>query len=127
MRPAVVRRTCGVNDRQLAFIVNRFERHERRVQSEITVEIDGALLARRRLFYGNGRPERVISLVLERNDDVESIHAAALEDHHQRLSACILFGARGANQKARWQTQSQEAEARGFKKRTARGIHDYLR
>ena len=78
------------------------------MQSEVAVQINSALLTGGRLFYRDRWPEGIVGLILERNNDIEAIHPATLENDHKRFSACVLLGAGGAHQKARRQPEGQE-------------------
>ena len=71
------------------------------MQSEITVEINSALVAGGRLFYCYGWPQSVVGLILEWNNDVKTIHTAALENDHERFSANVLLGTGGTHEKTR--------------------------
>ena len=86
------------------------------MESVKAVQIDGALFAGRRLGDGDGRAQGVVRGVFERHHDVEPVHAAALEDHHQDFAARALLRARGADQKRRRQAEGEKPEPGGFKK-----------
>ncbi len=81
VRARIIRRSHGVNDREMAFVVNRFERCERGVKSEKAVEIYSSIrIALLRLRHCNLRTHAVIAPVPERNHGRDSIHCAALKD-----------------------------------------------
>src|SRR5262249_61317493 len=83
VQPRAVGRAARVHDRQLAAIPQRLERLEPRVEAEEPVEIDRRALAGVRARDGDARPRAVVLALTERDDDVEAVHGAALEDRDE--------------------------------------------
>ncbi len=127
MGAGVIRRTGRMNDGQLSLIVNILELRERRMERIKTIEIDGAFFTRGRFGDRDAWPKRIVSAVFERNDCIQSVHAAALENHHQDFPVSGLLCPGGADKKRRRQAEGQETQPGGFDKSPARPIHDYLR
>ena len=86
-------RSAGVDDGQRALLPQRQERRQARVQAEEAVEIERrAIASAARLGDRDRRPRRVVVALAERDDDVEAVGGAALEDRDQHLAPA---GARG--------------------------------
>ena len=73
----------GMDEGGRAVPEERDERLERRMQSEESVEVDRRLAAGARARNGDRRPRRVIRLLAVRNEDVQPVHGAALEDRDE--------------------------------------------
>jgi hypothetical protein len=84
VRARRVRRPAGVHDGQPAFVPQRFQAAERRVQPEEAVEIERAPAARG-AGNRNAAARRVVVGIAVRDDHAETVHGPALEDHHQYL------------------------------------------
>ncbi len=88
VRTGGVGRARGVYDRQVALLPQRLQRREGRMQAEEAIEIEHR-------FLGNidAGSHGVVLRLAVRDDDVESIGGAALEDHDQALgTVAILCG-----------------------------------
>ena len=105
------------------------------MQSEESVEVDRAGLARgeRRPRDRDVRPQSIVRRLTVRDDDVERIRRAALEETDQRLAARAaahrraaqqLRAERGATQKARAQSHRHEGHRAGLHEDSA--IHGFL-
>jgi hypothetical protein len=73
-----------VNDRQLAAIPEGLQRLELGMQPEAAIEVDDAILLSRRRDR-DAWPDVVITLLEKRNDNVQPVGSASLEDGNQDL------------------------------------------
>jgi len=109
VRARIIRRSRGVDDGKMTFVVDALKRRQRGVERVEAIEIDSSIFPRRRLRDGDALPERVVSAVLEGNDGVQSIHGAALKNHHQGFAAADLLRLSRPHQKRRRQAQSEKS------------------
>ena len=82
-----VGRAGGVDDGEMALIVERLERGKSGVQAEVAVKIDSGVVAGAGTRDGDGRAEIVVGLFGVRDDDVEAIGGTALEDGYEHFFA----------------------------------------
>ena len=80
MRAGGIGRACRVDDGQMAGVVYRFERLQRRMQAEEAVEIYGGIRRSVRLGQRQIRAQIVIGGFSVGNDYVQPIHGAALKN-----------------------------------------------
>ena len=109
MRARVVGRAGRVDDREMTLVVNALERRERRVKSVKAVQVNDAIIAGRRFFDGDARPQSVISAVFERDDRVQPVHGAALKDDHHGFAFADLLRFRRAHEKSGWQPEGEKS------------------
>src|SRR3954454_12836825 len=83
MRTRFIRRTCSVDNCQVALVPQWLERVHRGMQSEEPVKINGRKLRARGTRNGNRRTHSVVRLLTVRYHDVQTIGSAALEQHDQ--------------------------------------------
>ena len=109
VRPRFVVRPARVNDRQLVALEIRVKRGHARMQAEEAVEIDRAVTLVR-LRNRDRRPRAVVRLFAERDDHVEPVDGAALEDRDQDLLARLGCLGR-ARDELRRESEAHEREA----------------
>src|SRR5262249_3636020 len=133
MRARVVGRACGMNDRELARIVDRFERRKSGMEGEESVEINRRRLVRLRPSSAGARNRdrrtQVVILLLGVWDNcAQPVHLAALKDGDQYLPApfCIRLSQR-ARQERRGHRRGADAgqrDATVFQKKSS--VHHNL-
>src|SRR6266699_1161322 len=110
-------------------IPQRLEGREARVQAEIAVEIDHV-----RAGHGDAGPLAIVQWVAMRDDHVEPVHGAALEEADENRARKSAEG-RGrpvgrisCSGKEKWiQTETEEGEPSGPHKHASRDCHSILR
>ena len=92
-------RTGCLNDRQVSLLEKRLQGLKARMKAKKTVEIDCRLSAASLwLRNGDGGPHLVVIRLGERNNDVQTIHRAALKQHnHFLLGVAVAATARCKN------------------------------
>src|SRR4051812_33301589 len=80
-------------NRELLRIPEPFQRSQRGMQAEVTVEVNNLLLRNR-----DGRTQRVIRFLTVWDHYVQTIGGAALEQGDQYLSTAVQVRTRGARQ-----------------------------
>jgi hypothetical protein len=69
-----------VDDRQRSIVPERFERLQSRIESEESVEIDGAAISRLRTRDRDGRPGAIVVVVAKWDDGAQAVNGAALKN-----------------------------------------------
>src|SRR5262249_10027145 len=87
VRPRAVGRSARMDDGELTRCPERLEGAEARVQAEEAVELERAVLAIVRPRDRDARPRRVIRRIAVRDDEVEAVDGAALENRDQAPGA----------------------------------------
>ena len=85
MRPRWIGRAHRIDNRQMLRVEHRLQRGERRVQSEEAVQIHRRGGRAIGLRNRERRAKLVVARFAERNNHVQTIHCAALENRHQNL------------------------------------------
>ena len=78
-------RAGGVDDGEMALVVERLEGRERRMQAEEAIEVEDLILRNR-----DAGAHGVVVLFAVGNDDVEAVGCAALEDDDEAAAGCWL-------------------------------------
>ncbi len=100
MRAGVVRRSARVDDGERPVVPERLERRHRRVQAEEAVEVDRrAHRVAAGTWNRNRRTQAVVVGVAVRDDHVEAVHGAALEDGDEQLAPGAGGGRRAAEER----------------------------
>src|SRR6266540_1500984 len=100
-----------MNRRETLVVPETLEWRETRVQTEVAVEVDQVLRGNR-----DARPLFVIQRIAVRDDHVQSVHGAALEEANEdravgRLGGWAVRCQRGSSQEQRIEAEAQEREA----------------
>src|SRR5690349_5938333 len=113
MRSRVIRRSACVDDGQRLVVPQRLERGHRRVKAEEPVEVDrGSHRLAARTRNRDRGPEAVIVRFAVRNDHVEAIDRATLEDRDHKLAACPDGCSRAAKERRRKAERQHRHRAR---------------
>ena len=79
-----VGRTDRVDNGQSFFIPQIFQRFQRRMQAEESIEINSSfIIASGRFRNCQLRTQMIIIRITVRDDGIQAVHAAALKDDHQ--------------------------------------------
>ena len=115
-----VRRSGGVNDRQMALVVERLERRKGWMQAEEAIEIDDLVLRDR-----DGGTHRVVVLFFVGDDNVESVGGSALKDNHQAAAGVAggSFGEHGADKKAWDRGRARDGKGTVAQEKSPGGLH----
>ena len=93
------------------------QRLQGRMEPEKTVQIQRRLLLTGgRIRNGNGRPQLIVSLLPERNDDIQTIGRAALEDSDENLPSLAGFPGCNPLQEQRRTAEAYQCQAAGLHK-----------
>src|SRR5436190_1862941 len=111
-----------VDGRETLVVPDRFQRREARVQAKVPVEIDHRLP-----WDGDARALLVIGRLTVRDDHVQAVDRAALEEADENRAAGggegAAKGVRGSSQEQWIESETHERQRAGFDEHSARDGH----
>src|SRR5579864_3751395 len=119
-----VRRTHSLNNRELTRMKERLERLEARMEAEKAIEVERRLFAAAlRLRNGNRGTQAIIVWLGERNDYVETVHGAALEEDNELFLIRGGSSGDGALQERRHCSHADHGDAAALEEHPTRHFH----
>src|ERR1700693_1019050 len=87
MRASRIRRADRFDDCQMLRVEHRLQRSKSRMQTEEAIQVHSRVRRPVRLGDSERGPKLVVTLLAERNHNVQPVHRAALENRYENLLA----------------------------------------
>ena len=117
-----VGRSGGMDDGEMALVIERLEGREGGMETEESIEVDDLVLRN-----GDAGAHRVVVLFAIRDDDVEAVGGATLEDDDEAaIGRRRALGEDGADEKSGDRRGARERESAFVEEEAAGCVHGFL-